>query len=121
MILLGLSDKEKEKYRLMNQTVKRANEKEERRKAKEERNKTVVQLAVAGLKQQEIPDKVGCSVRTIKTILKDFNQSEFKAMQCQHLYRTTAKSKRLSKSANAFRTGHCNQIVYRLLALHLRG
>lgn len=96
MSLLMLSDEEKERYKFMNQTnkaIKRADEKEERRKAKEERNKTVVQLAVAGLKQQEIADKVGCSVRTIKTILKDFNQSEFKAMQCQHLYRTTAKSK----------------------------
>jgi hypothetical protein len=66
---------------------------EKRKISKEERNKQIYQLAVSGVKQSEIAENVGCSVRTVKTVLKDFDVSEFRAMQARHLYKTTTMSK----------------------------
>lgn len=75
--ILGLSEDERKVYHNMSYKKKID---------KVERNKKIFQLAVQRKTCQEIADEVGCSIRTVKTVLKDFNKSEFLAIQVRKLY-----------------------------------
>lgn len=79
MEFLGLSEEEKTMY-------SNADRDEKRKLSKEERNKQIYQLAVQRKTCKQIAVEVGCSERTVKTVLKDFNKSEFLAVQVRKLY-----------------------------------
>lgn len=79
MGFLGLSEEEKTMY-------SNADRDEKRKLSKEERNKQIYQLAVQRKTCKQIAVEVGCSERTVKTVLKDFNKSEFLAVQVRKLY-----------------------------------
>ena len=53
-----------------------------------ERNKKIFQLAVNRLTCEQIAENVGCSVRTVKTVLKNFDKKEFIAVQVKELRKT---------------------------------
>lgn len=79
MEFLGLSEEEKTMY-------SNADRDEKRKLSKEDRNKQIYQLAVAGIKQADIAERVGCGIATVKRVLKDFNKSEFLAVQVRKLH-----------------------------------
>ncbi|MGN1043216.1 MAG: helix-turn-helix domain-containing protein [Acutalibacteraceae bacterium] len=76
--ILGLSEEEQERYREMSTYKPKID--------KAERNKKIFQLAIQRKTCQQIADEVGCSIRTVKTVLKNFDKSEFLAIQVRNLY-----------------------------------
>ena len=73
-----MSDEEQERYKTMSTYKPKTN--------KEERNKKIFQLAVQRKTCQQIADEVNCSEKTVKRVLKNFNKSEFLAIQVKNLY-----------------------------------
>jgi DNA-binding CsgD family transcriptional regulator len=76
--ILGLTEEEKERYNKMSEYKPKID--------RAERNKKIFQLAVNRLTCEQIAEDVGCSVRTVKTVLKNFDKSEFLAIQVRKLY-----------------------------------
>ena len=88
--ILGLSEDERKVYQNMSYKKKID---------RVERNKQIMQLAVQRKTCQEIAESVGCSVRTVKTVLKNFDKKEFLAVQVKEL-RKTMTVKQVSEALN---------------------
>lgn len=89
--ILNLTAEEQQKYISMSEYKPKVD--------KAERNKKIFSLAYERKTQHEIADTVGCSVITVKRILKDFNKSEFIAIQVKEL-RKTMTIKQVAESLN---------------------
>ncbi len=97
---LGLSNDEEGQYRAMSTYKPKIN--------KEERNKKIFQLAVQRKTCQQIADEVGCSERTVRTVLKKFDKKEFLALQVKEL-RKNMTIKQVAETLNV-----CPDTVKRL-------
>ncbi len=76
--MLDLSEEELKRYREMSKYKPKVD--------KAERNKKIFEMAYKRMTCQQIADEIGCSVRTVKTVLKDFDKSELIATQVKKLY-----------------------------------
>lgn len=76
--ILGATQEEKQIYKEMSEYKPKVD--------KKERNKMIFSLAYKRKTCQQIADEVGCSERTVRTVLKDFDKSEFMAVQVKKLY-----------------------------------
>lgn len=82
--ILGMTNEEQERYDKMSEYKPKID--------RAERNKKIFQLAVNRLTCEQIAENVGCSVRTVKTVLKNFDKSEFLAIQVRKLYADGGKT-----------------------------
>ncbi|MGN1328585.1 MAG: helix-turn-helix domain-containing protein [Eubacterium sp.] len=89
--MLGLSSEERGKYKEMSAYKPKID--------RAERNKRIFQLAVQRKTCQQIADEVGCSERTVRTVLKDFDRKEFLAVQVKQL-RETMTIKQVAEALN---------------------
>jgi DNA-binding CsgD family transcriptional regulator len=78
--ILGMTKEEQERYDKMSEYKPKID--------KAERNKKIFQLAVQGETQKAIAEIVGCGERTVRTVLKNFNKSEFLSVQVKELRKT---------------------------------
>lgn len=76
--ILGATEEEKQIYKEMSEYKPKID--------KKERNKMIFSLAYERKTCQQIADEVGCSEKTVRTVLKDFDKSEFIAVQVKKLY-----------------------------------
>jgi hypothetical protein len=76
--ILGMTKEEQESYDKMSEYKPKID--------RAERNKKIFQLAVQGETQKAIAEIVGCTDRTVRTVLKNFDKSEFLAIQVRKLY-----------------------------------
>jgi DNA-binding CsgD family transcriptional regulator len=78
--ILNLSEEEQERYNKMSEYKPKID--------RAERNKKIFQLAVNRFTCEQIAENVGCSVRTVKTVLKNFDKSAFLSVQVKELRKT---------------------------------
>jgi DNA-binding CsgD family transcriptional regulator len=82
--ILGMTKEEQESYDKMSEYKPKID--------RAERNKKIFQLAVQGETQKAIAEIVGCTDRTVRTVLKNFDKSEFLAIQVRKLYADGGKT-----------------------------
>lgn len=75
--LPGVTSDERKEY--LSNIEQNASRDTKRKLSKEERNQNIINLAIVGKTTEQIAQEVGCSVRTVKTFLKDnnFNRSDY--------------------------------------------
>lgn len=99
---LNLTDDEIKKYGLQrstSETMQHNGTRDTRRKInKEERNTQIMQLAIENKTCNEIAKKVGCSEKTVRTVLKDFDKNLMLKSQIQELKKKGLTQKVVSQS-----------------------
>lgn len=73
-----------------------------RKVSKEERNQNIIKLAMEGKTTEQIAQKVGCSVRTVRSFLKNnnFNRSDYLKGQIVQLVAQGLSLLQISKKLN---------------------
>lgn len=83
--MLGFNEEEKDEYIKMSKYKPKVD--------KEERNKKIKQLATTRMTCDKIAKEVGCSIITVKRVLKNFDKSDFTAIQVKELRKTMSIKK----------------------------